>query len=357
MNTAANGLSPRILVLGLAACVPLVPACTTHILPTAPIAAQAGALQARVAEITSWGTPAALLVDVESPVEVGLMGLALGDGPNACEGGTALPVARANWGAQRDAFDRVEDILVPLPGIDPELQLPAVLPPGITRLKVPWPPSVPLGGGTVIDVQMRSVATATAVPADRCLRLRLPGPSALGPAWQVRGSRLTAAVGIHLDRPLQPRDGPSGIGLDIEFGRVQGANRLVMRGEVGLAVCGPGCRLEVGRTGNDLYTVAGLGAGYERVVVRANKWSLGVGGGYRLRAHSRVVGETGAFLLHGPFATLRTLRTRPPKANLLDPHARGGYGIEFLVERMASRSVDPVATAVRASVGMVFVFD
>jgi hypothetical protein len=324
-------------------------ACTTRMVPTKPISTIVGPHHARLAELTTWGSPAAALIDVDSPDEVGLMGVTVGTMSDACGTGIDLLVARAKSLGSVDAIDRVWDILVPQPAIDPRVRLPTLLARGTTRLKLLWPQNLPVAG--IVDLRLRTLASQQPPLLDRCLRLQLPQSER---AWKVEGSRLTAALGLGMGRPLSSNGGgPTGLDLGMEFGRVHGATRFVFRSEIGLATCGTECNLDPGKTSEFAFAHAGMGAGLEQVFVDAKNWSLGIGAGYRIRSYSGLSDDLENIIRHGPFATMRVLRKNPPPPGLIDPNVRGGYGVEFLLERVTG---DAFGSGYRFGLGFVMVF-
>jgi hypothetical protein len=139
----------------------------------------------------------------------------------------------------------------------------------------------------------------------------------------------------------------------MEAGRVYGATRLVLRTAIGLASCGTECKLDPADSANTLLGSAGLGVGIERVLAHAKRWSLGLGGGYFLRTYTGLSGSFDEAFRHGPYATLRVLHTKQPPPELLDPNARGGSGVEILVERVTG---DAFGSGYRAGLSFVFVF-
>jgi len=324
------------------------PACMTHIVPVKPIETVEDGHQAKVARLISWGSPSAMEIDIDTPDEVGLMAVRAGTPSEDCGAGQDLVVLRAIPPGTEDFIDRTFDILAPIPEVDPTVPLPNFIAPGRTRLRLMWPAISRMAG--TVDVALRSLASQTPPLRDRCLRLELPQTK---PTWRVDGSRSTVLLGLGFSLPVTSHEaGASGIDLVMEAGRTYGATRLVFRGILGLAICGTDCSSQNGDTSKTLVFQASVGVGVERKLALGERWSLGMGGGYSLGASDGLNASFESFR-HGPYATLRILRTNPPPPMLLDSNAPGGMGVELRLQRDTD---DKAGSGFRAGLAWVYAF-
>jgi len=113
-----------ILIFGAAA-----PACTSRIVPIKPSDTIVDGHRVKLAGLISWGSPTAMEIDVDTPDEVGLMAVRVGRDADSCGAGNDLVVLRAKAPGTEGLTNRVWDLLVPIPEVDPTVPLPNFLPP------------------------------------------------------------------------------------------------------------------------------------------------------------------------------------------------------------------------------------